>query len=307
MIRAATDGVGVGFALSMLVVDEGWMIARSVVEAADPALSESESPQLLLVSTAGDSSSDLFGTYRGQALANLTDPTNTLLVEWSAPRSAAIDDRSAWRQASPVWTPRRESEIADKLGKVDPLELRQQYLNQWIDVSPGRAEAGEPAFDATEWAALGGEEPERVIIGAIESWPGAGTSAAIAGPTDTGQVAVSVAAFDSVGDAAAFLEPFGVEALVGKSLTNDPALNGLACKGIGSTTRACVADLRRLVDEGLVRHDDSAVLTEQVLAVRTVAGPDGPRVRSSGDASALKAATWAVSFARRSLEAPAIF
>jgi hypothetical protein len=76
---------------------------------------------------------------------------------------------------------------------------------------------------------------------------------------------------------------------------------------MGSTSRTAVTELRRFVDEDVVRHDSSPGLTEQVLSVRTLPGADGPRVRSSGRMDAVKATVWAVEHARQTSDLPAIF
>jgi hypothetical protein len=307
LIRAATDGVGVGFALSALVADEGWMIGRGVVEAADDALTESASPQLLLISTAGDSASDLFGTYRGQALAELDDPGNTLIAEWSAHPDALLSDRAAWRAASPIWSERRESEVIDKLAKQTELEFRQNYLNQWVDVAHTRPEdPGVPAFTSTEWEALGGYVPTAPVAAALEAWFGQGVAVALAGHDGAGHVGVSCFLADTVAQAAGYLD--GVPSvLVGKSIAGDPALRELPVRAVGGTSRQAVGELRRLVVEGVMRHDDGPDLAAQVLGVRVVSGPEGPRVRSKGRTDAIKAAVWAAQEARGAPEAPAVF
>jgi hypothetical protein len=307
LIQAATDGVGVGFALSGLVADEGWMIRRAVVEAADPALVEAVSPQLLLVSTAGDSASDLFGTYRAMALASLRDPAGTLIVEWSAARGVALSDRAGWVAASPAWSARRESEVLDKLGKLEELEFRQNFLNQWVDAAHRVEPPGAPAFTAEQWAALGGYS--RVVppaAAAIEAWFGQGVAVAVAGPDGSGRVGVSVALVDTVADAAAYLEGIPV-VMVGKSLMSDPALVGLPVQAAGATSRQAVGELRRMAADGVLCHDGGADLAEQVLGVRVVAGPDGPRVRSTSRLDGVKAAVWAANMARVTPEVPAAF
>jgi hypothetical protein len=311
LIAAAMDGVGVGFALSGLVVDEGWMIKRSVVEAADPALSESESPQLWLVSTAGDSASDLFGTYRMQALDTLLEPSNLLLLEWSAPRAAALDDRSAWRAASPVWSAKRESEILDKLTKMDPLEFRQNYLNIWIEGVHGRREPGAPVFAESEWEALNGLIPPVGVppsVTAVESWFADGVCVASAWPLAAGQVVVRVESHPTVSEAArSALSGSPLRLLVGKSIAADPGWALALIEPTGSTTKQAVASLRQLVDDDVLRHTGSGVLTEQALALRTLPGADGPRVRSTGRADAIKAAAWAIEGARVMVDTPRVF
>jgi hypothetical protein len=311
MIKAATDGVGVGFALSVIVADEGWMIPRSVVEAADPALSESVSPMLLLVSTAGDSASDLFGTYRNNALAELLLPGNTLIIEWSTPKEMDHEDPVGWRMASPHWSPRRESEILDKISKLEKLEFAQNYLNQWVDVAHGRPkEPGLPVFSEGEWAELNDYKPGIPTTVGVESWFGEGLAVCFAEATGEDHVGVSVQLVGSTAEAAALLSklsPAPTTILAGKSLVAEPAFAEFVLTPMGSTSKTAVSELRRLVDEDVVRHDSSPGLTAQVLSVRTLPGADGPRVRSVGRMDAVKATVWAVERARQVIDAPMIW
>src|SRR5262249_8909385 len=132
MIQAATDGAGVGFALTMVLVDEAWRIQRSVVDAAlMPTLTEANSGQLWLVSTAGTSTSDLMKAYRNAAL-NGSD--SILILEWSAPddESQDITNPELWRIASPYWDDKRELHVRHRLDTLTEWNFRQQYLNQWV-------------------------------------------------------------------------------------------------------------------------------------------------------------------------------
>ncbi len=131
LVQAATIGAGVGFSLSMVLVDEAWNIHRNIVEAAlAPTLLESKNPQLWLVSTAGTAESDLMRAYRNYALSGAA---NVLLLEWSAPEDLDdIHDRAAWRAASPHWDANREARVAEKVETVEEWAFRQQYLNQWV-------------------------------------------------------------------------------------------------------------------------------------------------------------------------------
>jgi hypothetical protein len=95
--------------------------------------------------------------------------------------------------------------------------------------------------------------------------------------------------------------------LVGKSLASDPAFATSTIEPTGSTTKQAITQLRQYVDDDVLRHDGSTVLTSQALALRTLPGADGPRVRSTGRADALKAASWCLDRARQATEAPGIF
>lgn len=152
MIQAATDGAGVAFSLSMVLVDEAWRVARHVVDGALlPTMAEAEQPQLWLVSTAGTSQSDLMMAYRALALA-LAEPAATdtlLLLEWSAPPDPDldIDDPVVWRNASPHWDARREQRVRKARGETTEVQFRQQWLNQWVPT------VSVPVFTREQWRA----------------------------------------------------------------------------------------------------------------------------------------------------------
>lgn len=138
LVQAATANAGVGYSLSMAVIDEAWNVDRSVVEdAIMPAMSEREQPQLWLVSTAGDSSSDLLRTYREQALQDKDGKGGVLLLEWSAPPEAPYDDPRTWRWSSPEWSDRRLEFLRGRVGTVAEPVFRTQYLNQWVQAVDG--------------------------------------------------------------------------------------------------------------------------------------------------------------------------
>lgn len=132
MIQAATEGAGVGFALSMVLVDEAWRINRAVVDAALlPTMTESNSPQLWLVSTAGTFASDLMKSYRNAAIAGAD---SILILEWSAPDNTdtSINDPDVWRMASPHWDDKRAEYVKRRNETLTEWDFRQQYLNQWV-------------------------------------------------------------------------------------------------------------------------------------------------------------------------------
>src|SRR6185436_16129814 len=95
---------------------------------------ERASPQLILVSTAGDGGSMLLLEDRDAAIAQLVDADSAriLLLEWSAPPEAYPDDRDAWRQASPHWTPQRLEALEHAFETSSESDWRRQYLNQWV-------------------------------------------------------------------------------------------------------------------------------------------------------------------------------
>jgi len=132
IVQAATPNLGVGLSVSLGLVDEAWNVERDHVEASlVPTMLERESPQLWIVSTQGDSGSDLLESYRQQGVKGLADPdqAEVLLLEWSADPSAEVTDRDAWRQASPHWSARREAFIAAQLEILPDEVFRTQILN----------------------------------------------------------------------------------------------------------------------------------------------------------------------------------
>src|SRR4029077_16767817 len=113
---------------------------------------------------------------RKLALESLEVGEGELLVEWSAPLEANIDDVDAWRQASSHWSPRRENTIAKQLEAArsgtleDPEEpdpiasFRAQWLNQW----PRRV--SEPS-GGTEALLPPGLWADRAVAGLVSSGP----------------------------------------------------------------------------------------------------------------------------------------
>lgn len=135
LIHAANDSAGVGYSVSMVFVDEAWKVKRSVVDdSLAPTMAEREQPQLWLVSTAGDSTSDLMTAYRQRALDKLedTDPGSVLLLEWSAPAEADPNQVDTWKWASPEWHDKREAFLHQQWANVEESAWRREYLNQWV-------------------------------------------------------------------------------------------------------------------------------------------------------------------------------
>jgi hypothetical protein len=222
-----------------------------------------------------------------------------------------------WKEASPHWSAHREKLIRGKYERamrgeadpeaddVDPIEgFRAQMLNIWPEPNTLKAPPGEPVVSAEEWESLNGYLLGTPAVAAVEAWFAEGAALVLAEQLPGGAVGVSSVTFPDVPAAVAAAQASGAgTVLVGKSLA--PGLVGVeAAQG---TTRQAVLDLRRFVDDGLLRHDGSEALAEQVLALRTVASSDGPRLASKGRADAVKATAWAVERARHTVESPGIF
>ena len=136
LVQAANQNAGVGFSVSTAIVDEAWNVKRDVVEVAiSPTMSARNQPQLWLVSTAGDSASDLLRSYRDLATAN--PDGDVLLLEWSAPPEAKYTDPGTWRWASPEWDDRREAFLRSRVTAMPSAAFRSQYCNQWTVAMDG--------------------------------------------------------------------------------------------------------------------------------------------------------------------------
>jgi len=135
LIHAANDSAGVGYSVSMVFCDEAWKIPQSVIsDSIAPTMVMREQPQIYLVSTAGDSQSDLMQSYRQRALDRLDDdePDSVLLLEWSAPAEADPELVSTWKWGSPEWSPKREVFLAEQWARIEESAFRRQYCNQWV-------------------------------------------------------------------------------------------------------------------------------------------------------------------------------
>jgi phage terminase large subunit-like protein len=135
LIHAANDSAGVGYSCSMIFVDEAWKVKREVVEdSLVPTMAMKNQGQLFLISTAGDSTSDLMQAYRQRALDRLEDPEpgSVLLLEWSAPAEADPDQVDTWRWGSPAWDDKREAFVRQQWHRIEESAFRREYLNMWV-------------------------------------------------------------------------------------------------------------------------------------------------------------------------------
>lgn len=306
-----------GYDLMLGLVDEAWDVKVDVVsEGLEPAMLERKSPQLILTSTAHRRATSLM---RGEiASAKAGDDPTALLLLWAAPDGADPGDPETWRAASPHWSEDRRKMIASKYKKAlageddkefdDPDPLRgfcAQYLNQWSIRE--RKAVGSPIVSDEDWASLATERPGGPPDAcAVESWFDSGVSVALAWKprVEGGPVVVAVEDYPSLPAAAAAVKASGVTrpALVGAALLKDEKVwrdARASVSSISGATRSVVADAVRLLNERAFLHADSPELSDQVLTMRVSPGTDGPRIRTTGRADALKAATWAAQAARK--------
>lgn len=304
----AQDAV-TGYDCHLGIVDEGWNVKPDTVsEGLEPATLERSSPQMVLTSTAHRRATSMMRTWLADAQA-MTDPA-VLLLLWAAPAGSDPGDPEVWRAASPHWSEDRHRLIASKYEKAlrgevdaeldDPDPMRgfeSQYLNIW-HLTEAKT-VGTPVIGHDSWTALAMPAPDRVPDAvAVESWFGQGISVARAWKREDGPVVVSVADHPDLPAAVAYAASLGLSrpVLAGSSLADDGAWQrqGVRFTKMADSTRSQVGDLIRYLGERAFVHDGSEVLRDQVLTLRTSPGTDGPRLRSTGRADAVKAAMWAV-------------
>lgn len=193
LVHAANDSAGVGYSVSMVFVDEAWKVKREVVDdALAPTMAERNMPQLYLVSTAGDSTSDLMTAYRQRALDRLedTDPGTVLLLEWSAPAEADPDQVDTWKWASPEWTDKRETFLRQQWSNIEESAWRREYLNQWVVRSNHWLK--DSVWDGTLDASVGLPDQGQWTVAVESDFDGMGHAVAIAALTETGHYVVRV-------------------------------------------------------------------------------------------------------------------
>jgi hypothetical protein len=295
--------------------DECWDVKPdTVTEGLEPAALERASAQIDLTSTAHRRATSLMRTALLDALT-IEDP-ETLVLLWAAGPGVDLTNLAgvlaAARAASPHWSADRARLIARKYEKAaageqdpefddpDPMAgFCAQYLNVWA-LRERRAQRGTPLVDPDTWDELTGERPVGLPHAiAVEGWPGAGASVALAWRVG-GRVLVDATDHPDLTSAVAAVKATGYrgQTLVGKALTDDPALRRLRRVPASDRTAAAVADLADRLAEDTVRHAGSTHLTNQIIAVRTLDGTDGLRMASTGRADAVKAAAWAIERAR---------
>jgi hypothetical protein len=306
-LAASTLDGGVGSSVCLAFVDEAWRVGRDVVDGSiAPTMLERRSPQLVLVSTAGDGGSTLLIEDRDAAIAQLAEPDEAriLLLEWSAPPEAYPDDREAWRLASPHWTPGRLEALEHAHATSSEADWRRQYLNQWVLAARSWIGAGQ--WQAAELAELPLDLPEQggtIAVNDRDGQPGAcgyvlailvGDDVVVSGRAFTSRRALWTALEELVAGrrGLSLLYPASFERHVASlrvaSSTKVGTLEQRA--GYGPTLAAIV--------DGRLRHDGDEELTRQILTATPVTIPDvGTTLstrRSPGPIFLARAAVWAI-------------
>jgi hypothetical protein len=248
LIHAANDSAGVGFSINMAFLDEAWSIPSQVfMGAIAPTMAERLNPQAFLVSTAGDSSSDLMASYRQRAIDHLgaDDPGNILLLEWSAPPTADPDDPETWKYASPEWNDKREAFLRGQWENIEQSSWLREYLNMWVP------RANHWLKDSWWKETLSDEElPAGAIWSvAVESdFDGMGHAVAIAAPLEDGRIVVRATTHRTIKD---------VDARLGEIRKDNPSL-------FIQVTPGYVDRLQERFDE-LVGQREAAAATQNLL------------------------------------------
>lgn len=317
----AKDGV-YGYAISCGLVDEAWGVAPGIVEdGLEPTMAERVSPQLVLASTAHNRATTLFPTHRTAALAQLAEPGSTLLIEWSAPREAEVDDRAAWRAASPHWSPGRQRLLESRVERVragesldpdelDPVEsFRSQFLNVW----PVRTttDAGAVLIAPDVWASRCehvDHAPTRVFV-SVADYYGRGAAVAAVAPLADGRYELDAWLVDDWAtaseDIAVLFATHRAELHVDAALMADVDPRFRPTMATQSETRAGLALLRQLVAAGLVVHDGATDM-DQLTSVHVKELPTGLALVAGHRADLTRAAAWALLAAHQSAPVPAI-
>jgi len=313
LVQAANRNAGVGHSSGLIVVDEAWSVERAVVEGSlVPSQLERFDPQLWLISTAGDGTSDLFAEHRSLAIAQLADPeaADLLLIEWSAAPDAEDDDRTAWREASSHWNERRLERLESLYKRTSKEDFRRQYLNQWVqgsahawvtDVAWGKCRDAERELPA----GLGSLAIETHVAGEPYGWVLAVLD------RDSGEVVVRAGICGSRRELWRQLEHHGATRRGVRLLYPDgfrhhvPQIQGLGDreKVMAGDTYAHFAATLQAIRSGALRHAGQSVLTDQVLDAVAYTVPDrGSTLSSKASAGPIylaRAMVWAVGWELR--------
>jgi hypothetical protein len=263
---------------------------------------------------------------RQVALAELEQGDGDLLIEWSAPRDARIDDVDAWRLASPHWTPRRERLIRKQLtaaqaGELldpeepDPVEaFRAQYLNQWPQATVA---SGEQLLPPGLWQFL--VEPDvrgtSDLYVAVEDDFGNGAAVAAACRLDDGRIEVDGWLCRDWDTAILDVQRLGLlrrirHLQVGASmLARVPAGTVPAPVPAGGVeTRLGLPLIRDLAAGGGLVHDETTGQLDQAVAQAQVKElSTGLSLVPTDKTHLVKALAWAVNAAHKPVPVPSVF
>jgi hypothetical protein len=313
LVRSQTAVVG--YSASFAVADECHQVKVETIEQKLGATTiEMTQSQLLLVSTASSTCTELFPMRRAGALGRLDDPDDELLVEWSAVRGASVLDTVARRQASPWWHDRRANDIRGHAERAAPYEgmlhvhelvagVRTQWHNEWPP--PGTLGVkGAPLIEREQWVPLRCDDDSvGPLIIAVEDNRGQGAAVGFCGRLPDERYAVGGRLCASRADAYALaaeaaVERKGSSLVVGASLSGDPALDVIPVltytRAGGQETPRAMSMLRDMAAVGTVVHDGSVDLDEQMAAVRVKDDSTGLHLVAGPRSDLLRATVWAL-------------
>ena len=311
-----------GLTATFATVDEAWKVLASIVDdGIEPTTVEAKDSQILLASTAHRRATALMVGRRARALQHLDDGRGPLLLEWSAPPDAELEDRAGWRMASPEWSPYREELIEQRLegalsgesddpDEPDPIiSLRTQWLNQW----PAKRLAltkGEPLVELDVLERCDGEvldNIERLYV-AVEDHSGFGCAVAAVAVQPDGRYGLDGWLTETWSDAQRDIRRLTashelVKLQAGASLTVRLPRGAQAVTS--SATRATLAAMRQLFNAGEVVYD-SVDLFEQLDSVRVAEAIGGLAIVPGPRSDLLRAASWALAAAARPRRTPSV-
>ena len=281
MIAAANMTAGPGLSISMAFVDEAWAVDEGVVVSGImPTMLQRTSSQLWLVSTAGESRSDLLRQFREQGIAQLDDPENAdiLLIEWSASPDLPVDDRDGWRQASPIWNQRREQQVEQFYRLQPPNDFAMQMLNRWVVSAsswlPEQAWAKCHDSDAT----LPENNPGTIAV--ETSVDGLPIGAILAVRNDDGTIIVRSRIETTHANLWAWLSEVAAErrgvTILHHESVRIPDIKGAKLLKVKSSDQvAGYGPTKAAIQAGEIAHDGNPTLTEQVLMASAYTSRDG--------------------------------
>jgi hypothetical protein len=313
-----------GLTASLATVDEAWAVLASILDdALEPTTVAAANSQIFLISTAHRKATALMIGRRASAMANLTNGEGPLLLEWSAPPGCALDDREAWKMASPVWSADREKLIArriegalagesDDVDEPDPIA---SVKSQWLNIWPGKRLAnvkGEALVEMDAWDALRGEtldNPERVYVG-VEDHSGFGAAIAMVCVQPDGRYGLDGWLTSTWTEAITDLRKLYathevVKLMAGASLMMRLAPGMRATPMTSTVTRSTLPTMRDLVATGQIVHD-SIDVDEQIETVRVVEAIGGLGMVAGIRSDLLRASSWALAAASRPRKEPSI-
>jgi hypothetical protein len=150
---ARSKGSGRGFTGDLIVLDEAYAIAATMIGALMPTLSARPNPQLWYASSAAHADSEVL---RGIIARGTAGSRGLCYLEHSADPKAANDDRRAWAQANPALAIRIaesfvELEYDSMVGSGNP-ELVAEFRRERLGISED--ENADAPIDEATWAGL---------------------------------------------------------------------------------------------------------------------------------------------------------